>query len=291
VELAEALGEFDAARHRAFLRAATRLLSRRGATKLVSLDRILAAAQFQGQVSRGEREIPLDKVVGTSTSVKGFDFDPGFLPLSRRQRDRWSRIYAYMMAGTGDLPPIDVYQLEDKYYVIDGHYRVSVARALGRDKINARVTELRTRVPLGPDLDRRALLRTAEYAAFLEKTHLDRVRPEARFECGRLGSYDEVFAHILGHQHFLSLEQGHEVSVEEAAASWYDNIYLPLIRLVRKYRVVEQLPRLTEADVYSEVMRRWLTRGAGGEESVDAALRSFLQAHPRRPRRRWLVVG
>jgi uncharacterized ParB-like nuclease family protein len=50
-----------------------------------------------------------------------------------------------MVACTGDLPPIDVYQLEDKYYVIDGHHRVSVARVLGRKRINARITEVKTR--------------------------------------------------------------------------------------------------------------------------------------------------
>jgi hypothetical protein len=285
----EAREEFDAARQRAFWRAASRLLSRRRARRLVTLDGVLAAAQFESQVSRGVREIPLEKIVGTTTSAKAADFDPGFLPLSRRQRDRWSRLHAFMVAGAGDLPPIDVYQLEDKYYVIDGHHRVSVARALGRERISARVTEVHTRAPLGPDLDRAALLRAAECAAFLEQSHLDRVRPEARLECSRLGRYDDLLAHILGHKYFLGLEQGREAPLEEAAASWYDNVYLPVVRLVRRHDVIERMRRLTETDVYIDVTRRWLDTGATGDEPAHAAVHALLESRRRRARRRLVL--
>jgi uncharacterized ParB-like nuclease family protein len=50
-----------------------------------------------------------------------------------------------MIAGAGDLPPIDVCQVEDRYHVLDGHHRVLVVPALGRDWIEARVTEVVTR--------------------------------------------------------------------------------------------------------------------------------------------------
>jgi hypothetical protein len=35
------------------------------------------------------------------------------------------------------LPPIDVIERADGYYVLDGRHRVSVARALGHDAIDA----------------------------------------------------------------------------------------------------------------------------------------------------------
>ena len=44
------------------------------------------------------------------------------------------------------LPPISVYRVGDVHFVRDGHHRVSVARALGRDDIDATVTEVVTRV-------------------------------------------------------------------------------------------------------------------------------------------------
>src|SRR5439155_76817 len=148
--------------------------------------------------------------------IKSGDFDPGFLPLNRRMRERWTRIYLAMVEGD-ELPPIDVYKVDDRYYVIDGHHRVSVARRLGRPAINARVINVRTRAPIGSDTDAQALLGAAEYAHFLEATQLHRTRPEARLVCSRLGRYDEIIQHIAGHRYFLSREQKRDVSLQEAS--------------------------------------------------------------------------
>jgi hypothetical protein len=201
------------------------------------------------------------------------------MPVNRRTRDRWLRIYREMVEGD-ELPPIDVYKVGDDYYVIDGHHRVSVARSLGRATINARVVEVRTRAPLGRKIDADALLRAAEYAAFLETTQLHRTRPEARLECSRLGRYDEILKHILGHGYFLGLEQGREVPLPEAAASWYDHVYKPISNAIRKHKVLEQLPGWTEADVYVEITQRWLRLSQRGETAgPDPAVEALLNEH------------
>ena len=277
MERIRALEDFDAARFRAFTRAIRSILTRR-ARRLQSIEPVLEAAGLEGRAYGGVQEIPLDRVVGSAAPPsKTGDFDPGFLPVSRRLRDRWTRIYQAMVEGD-ELPPIDVYKVGDNYYVIDGHHRVSVARSLGRATINARVVEVQTRAPLTSRIDAGALLRAAEYAAFLETTQLHRTRPEARLECSRLGRYDEILKHILGHGYFLSLEHGREVPLPEAAASWYDNVYRPVAEAIRKHRVLEQLPGWTEADVYVEVTRRWLALGkagviAGPDPAIEALLR------------------
>lgn len=264
METLRAREDFDSARFKAFRRAVRSTLTRRS-KRLLSLDRVLEAAGVEGKSFGGVQEIPLDRVVGSAApDAKSADFDPGFLPVNRRLRDRWTRIYTAMVEGD-ELPPIDVYKLDDTYYVIDGHHRVSVARNLGRDSINARVVEVRTRAPLGAGIDAAALLRAAEYSAFLDCTKLHRTRPEARLECSRLGRYDEIFKHILGHRYFLGLERGREVTVSEAAASWYDNVYTPVVKVIRKHRVLEQLPGWTEADLYVEITRRWLQLSEEGE--------------------------
>src|SRR5450759_1776797 len=102
------------------------------------------------------------------------------------------------------------------------------------------------------------MLRAAEYSAFLESTQLHRLRPEARLECSRLGRYDEIFKHILGHRYFLGLEQHREVPLAEAAASWYDNVYTPIAKAIGKPGVLSQLRGSTEAAVYVEIPKRWL---------------------------------
>jgi uncharacterized ParB-like nuclease family protein len=244
---------------------------------------MLKASGLEGRSFGGIREIPVDRIAGSAASdAKTSDFDPAFLPVNRRTRDRWTRIYQAMVEGD-ELPPIDVYKVDDRYYVIDGHHRVSVARSLDRPAINARVINVRTRAPLGPDVDTAALLRAAEYAAFLETTQLHRTRPEARFECSRLGRYDVILTHILGHGYFLSREQNREVPLQEAAASWYDHVYQPIAEAIRKHRVLEQLPGWTETDLYVEVTKRWLELSQGGEPAgPHPAIHALLADHAQR---------
>jgi hypothetical protein len=266
VERIRAGEDFDAARFRGFRRAVRDALTGR-ASRLVALDTVLEAAGAEGRSFGGVQEIPVDKIVGSAASpAKAGDFLPGFLPASRRMRDRWTRVYTAMVEG-GELPPIDVYRVGDGYYVIDGHHRVSVARSLGRDMINARVIDVKTRAPLGLNVDPEELLKAAEYAQFLESTQLHRTRPEARIECSRLGRYDEIFKHILGHQYFLGLELHHAVSLPEAAAGWYDTVYLPIAKAIRRHKVLAQIPGWTEADVYVEITRRWLALSEAGRPS------------------------
>jgi uncharacterized ParB-like nuclease family protein len=285
VEHQRALEDFDSARFRAFRRAILATLTGR-ARHLLSVDRVLAAAGQEGRSSRGVREIPLARVIGSAAPIaKAGDFDPGFLPISRRLRDRWTRIYLAMTEGD-ELPPIDVYKVGDSYYVIDGHHRVSVARTLGTTTIPARVTEVATRAPLAEGVDPAALLRAAEYASFLEATQLHRSRPQARLECSRLGRYDEILGHIHGHRYFLALETGHQLSLAEAAASWYDRVYLPVVDLIRQHRVLDLLPGWTEADLYVEITRRWLAMSqAGVRAGPEKALESLLSERPKPPKR------
>jgi uncharacterized ParB-like nuclease family protein len=281
-ETLRAREDFDAARFRAFRKAVLGTLTRRG-RGLASMDAALEAAGIEGRSYAGVQEIPLDRVVGSAASPgKVDDFDPSFLPIDRRLRDRWTRIYRAMVEGE-ELPPIDVYKVGDNYYVIDGHHRVSVARSLGREFINARVIEVATTAPLGPQIDAGALLRAAEYRQFLETTRIHELRPQARIEVSRLGRYDEILKHILGHRHFLALERGSEVSLPEAAASWYDNVYVPVAEVIRKHHVLEHFPGWTEADLYVEITRRWLELSEAGQPSgPDNAARALLAEDARK---------
>lgn len=279
MERIRALEDFDAARARAFRRAIRSVLTGRN-RRLQSIEPMLRAAGPEGRAYGGIREIPVNKIAGSvAPEAKTLDFDPGFLPVNRRLRDRWTRIYRAMVEGD-ELPPIDVYRVDDKYYVIDGHHRVSVARSLGRPEINARVIDIKTRAPLGSGADPGAMLRAAEYAAFLETTQLHRTRPDARLECGRLGRYDEILNHILGHAYFASREQHRQLSLVEASASWYDNVYQPVVAAIRRHHVLERMPGWTEADLYVEITRRWLELGeAGVEAGPDPAVEKLLEQH------------
>ena len=142
--------------------------------------------------------------------------------------------------------------------------------------------EVSTKAPLGPDINAPALPRAAEYRDFLETTQLDTARPEARLECSRLGAYDELLGHILGHQYFR-LENDREMPLPEAAASWFDNVYLPVAKEIREHNVLGHFPCRTEADIDVEITRRWLGLSKAGQPAgPDPAVRSLLGAEAAR---------
>lgn len=282
LEWARAREDFDAGRQKAFWRSLRSLLSRRG-RGLLPMEQVLEAARQRGRAEVGEQEIPLDRIAGTAvTGSKADEFDAAFLPVDRRLRDRWQRIYQQMTEGD-ELPPIEVYKMGGSFFVIDGHRRVSVSRSLGRKTIPARVVEIRTRAPVPAGVDAAGLLRVAEYAAFLEETQLDRTRPEARLEVSRLGRYDELMKHVAGHRYFLGLELGRQVPLPEAAASWYDNVFLPIRNLLRRHRALELVPGWTECDAYVEATRRWLELSESRQPAgPHPAIHGLLDARTRR---------
>jgi hypothetical protein len=89
----------------------------------------------------GVQAIALDSIVGTSDRHKAATFDGAFRP-PEFSRGRWTLLYLAAQRGT-TLPPIAVYRVGGEHYVRDGHHRVSVAKALGSDVIDAEVVELR----------------------------------------------------------------------------------------------------------------------------------------------------
>lgn len=189
-----ARADFETARIQAFLRDAGSVL-RGDVRSLLSFDEVRRAARLEGQSYRGLKDIPVADIRGSVGRPN--DFDASFLPVKPQLRKRWEQLDGAMRRGE-PVPPIEVYRLGNVYFVKDGHHRVSVARHLGWTTIPARVIELRTRAPLTSDMDAAALLQAKEYVDFLERTQLDRVRPDASIAVSRLGRYDRIFEDPLG---------------------------------------------------------------------------------------------
>lgn len=115
-----------------------------GGKPILFLDDVTAALGRTGSRRLGLRSIPIDSIVGTVD--RGHGFDGEFRPTTRRVRPRWERIAVAARRGES-FPPIDVYRIGTIHFVEDGHHRVSVARQLGHELIEARVTEIQTRTP------------------------------------------------------------------------------------------------------------------------------------------------
>ncbi|NLK07980.1 MAG: ParB N-terminal domain-containing protein [Firmicutes bacterium] len=89
--------------------------------------------------SVGVTAIELDKIVGSVDRYK--DFDEDFEWMYRKPDHRSENIEKAMARGE-ILPPIDVYELGSKYYIVDGHHRVRAAKRIGQEFLDANVTKL-----------------------------------------------------------------------------------------------------------------------------------------------------
>lgn len=243
--------DFERARRKAWLNAVTALFSGRK-NELWSFEEVSRLVGSSNQSYKGMQTIAIEHIVGSVDRYA--DFDRQFLPAQTNTRQRWTSIdRAYYEDVT--LPPVTLYKLGDVYFVKDGNHRVSVAHQKGIKFIDAEVIEVRSKLPLTKDTDPRELLLLAEYGRFLEQTDLDRLRPDQHIIFSTLGRYDTLLEHIRVHRYFFSIDHpDHALTWEEAVQSWYDTLYMPVIRTIRENNTLADFPHRTEADLYLWVM-------------------------------------
>lgn len=112
-----------------------RLTGRR--RELASLAETTAATSICDRHYAGTRTVAIASIRGSENRTH--DFDRDFLPLQEHSRGRWLSV-ARARLGRVALPPVELVQVGDAYYVRDGHHRISVAKALGENFIEAEVT-------------------------------------------------------------------------------------------------------------------------------------------------------
>lgn len=241
-----ALKDFKQARRQAVLQEMLARLTGRS-TELLPYEEVRRKLKVTEGGVRQLKDIPLDGIVGSVGRYS--DFTRDFLPRRDSDEERWARVMATAHTLTG-LPPIEVYQIDNAYFVKDGNHRVSVARQLGASHIEAYVTPVQTKVPLSPDTQPDDLILKAEYVDFLERTNLGELRPEADLEVTVPGQYQLLLEHIEVHRHFMGIEQQREIPYEEAVAHWYDVYYLPVVQVIRARGLLRDFPGRTETDLY-----------------------------------------
>lgn len=243
-----AVRDFHRARRKAALR---QLLDRvRGeSAKLLPYEQVVR--ELAGRESgRWElHEIPLDAIVGSVGRYN--DFSRDFLPLNDSTEGRWARVKV-AMTGLVGLPPIEVYKVGEAYFVLDGNHRVSVARQLDASYIQAYVNEVKTKVPLTPEVDLDELIIKGELADFLARTHLDEARPGSDFTVTAPGRYRYLEHQIESR---AGVDDDASATLPELAAAWHDQAYQPVLQLIREMGIPHEFPERTETDLYV-----WITQ-------------------------------
>jgi hypothetical protein len=223
---------FDRERRR---RALSRLASRMrfeadDVSHMLPFEEVVAALGATSRHAAGEKVIPLDSIVGTVDRRRG-DFDRSFRP-SPNTRGRWERIAEARKRGEA-MPPIDVFQIGDLYFVQDGHHRVSVARAMGDKDINANVVEVRTKLGAGRELRMSDLPLKAHERVFHERVPLP---PAARrrIELSDEWRYAQLATLIESWGYRAGLERARLLPRRDMALLWFKEEYEPMVDMLRE---------------------------------------------------------
>lgn len=241
-----AIQDFQSARQRASIQEILARVTGKS-NQLLSYDEIAEKLKLHARTERGLKQIPLNAIVGSVGRYT--DFTRTFLPRRVGDRERWANVKTAMEEGLG-LPPIEVYKVGEAYFVIDGNHRVSIARQSGFKSIEARVIEVRTNIPLTPDIQPDDLIRKAEYAEFLDTTHIMDLRPNVDLTVTIPGQYEKLTEQIHLQKFILVEDQKRDASLQDAVEDWYDNIYIPLAETIRDRGLLRWFPDRTITDLY-----------------------------------------
>lgn len=129
---------FDAARLGAVMQDLLALVRQRP-RNLLPFEEVRDRLKLRRVVDRGTRDVALGQIVGTF-GRRG-EFNRAFLPRSESLRERWEDVRDLAVGASG-FPSVELYQVGNAYFAVDGHHRISVARSLGAPSIEAHVRSL-----------------------------------------------------------------------------------------------------------------------------------------------------
>jgi hypothetical protein len=91
--------------------------------------------------------------------------------------------------------------------------------------------------------------------------------------------YEKLLEHIDVHRWYLGEQKKSEVSYEEAVLSWYDQVYLPLVKIIREQHILREFPGRTEADLYLWIIEhQGMLRSTYGDEiPLETAAENFAE--------------
>lgn len=261
--------DFERAHNRAFLRKVLALLLGQSRKReLLAFSEVKEKIGWDTENYIGMRTVPVEAIVGSVGRYH--DFDREFLPVQRANRRRWQSIDEAYYSDI-DLPPVQLYKVGGVYFVKDGNHRVSVAREHGVHYIDAEVIECRAKVPLTPAVTAEDLEAISEYADFLDWSKLDQLRPDQSIHFTIPGGYAQLREHISVHRYYMGEKRGRPIPRAEAVTSWYDNVYMPVVRLIREDKILERFPQRSEADLYLWIMDHLYFLRERGGNSVGAS--------------------
>ena len=247
--------------------------------RLLSLNDVKKILKPKNEVYVGLKTVPINKIVGSEGRYN--DFDNRFLPRSNELKQRWVNVDQAHLSDIV-LPPIQLYELGGLYFVRDGNHRVSVGKAQGVEFIDAEVISLQSEVQLPPDVRLDTLLAAViryEKRVFYSETHFGDLTDYWDLDFTATGRYDVIYNHILVHKYYMNEQQHTEIDFNDALISWFQTVYLPVIAVIDKYKLLSDFKDRTKSDIYVWVVKHWdrLKQKNGNDYSLDDATKDFVK--------------
>ncbi len=224
---------------------------------LLSLEDVRNVLKPKSETYKGMQTIDIDKIVGSEGRYK--DFNSAFLPKRDFIRGRWESIDRAHLTDV-ILPPIKLYEIGGVYFVRDGNHRVSVAKSQGVMAIDAEVIELDTELKLEAGMtwsDLKWLVIDYEKEKVYSDTDIGKVINKREIHFTETGRWIELLRHIQGHKYFLNQDRDDEIPFAEAARSWYENLYIPIVDIIFQENILARFPGRSFGDLYMWIIKHW----------------------------------
>jgi hypothetical protein len=240
---------------------------------ILPFEEVVEALGRRGERRLGLETIPLDSIVGTVDRSR--EFDRAFRPTSSRVRPRWERIAEATRKGKA-MPPIDVYRIGELHFVKDGHHRVSVARELGHEVIDAYVTEVVTELGAERAIRLHDLALKSHQRLFYERVPLpakarEQIELSDEWRYAALAEAVEAWGF-----RYIQAHGGEPLTRAEVAEAWFAQEYVPVVEMLREADLVR---RGTETESYMRVshLRYLILRTHSWTDEVIEAVRRELE--------------
>jgi len=248
--------DFSNARSSAFFNGLQHFLNPDEAT-LLSFQDIKNLLRPKNEFYKGVQIVPVKLIVGSEARYR--DFDNRFFPKSMHLKTRWEHIDMALIKDI-PLPSISLYELGGVYFVRDGNHRVSVAKARGVEFIDAEIVSLQSEIKLHPGDSLKKMTRQVinyEKRTFYSETGFGDVTDYWLLDFSVPGQYDVIYNHILTHKYYINMNQTEEIGMDKAIMSWFETVYLPVIRAIDSQKIMKHFRKRTKADLYVWLIKYW----------------------------------
>lgn len=162
----------------------------------------------------------------------------------------------------------------------DGNHRVSVAKAKGVEFIDAEVVSLQSEIHLNPKDSLQKMTKQVinyEKRVFYSETGFGDVTDYWVLDFSVPGQYDVIYNHILTHKYYINMNKTEEIGMDMAMLSWFNTVYLPVIRVIDRHHVLKYFKGRTKSDMYVYIIKYWdeIKTKFGNGFSIDDAAAAY----------------